>query len=48
MDNNFKELLLAIANCLENVAYCSHESQVAGYVRLIAQEIYSYLNDLED
>ena len=48
MDNNFKELLLAIANCLENIAYSSHNPQVDGYVRLIAQEIYSYLNDIEE
>ena len=48
MDKNFKELLLSIANCLENIAYVSSNSQVDGYVRLIAQEIYAYLNDIED
>lgn len=48
MDNNFKELLLSIANCLENIAYCSTNSQVDGYVRIMAQEIYTYLNSAKD
>lgn len=48
MDKNFKELLLTIANCLENIAYCSSNGQVDGYVRMIAQEIYTHLNDIED
>jgi len=48
MDDNFKELLLSIANCLENIAYVSNNSQVDGYVRIIAQEIYTYLNSIED
>ena len=48
MDKNFKELLLTIANHLESIAYFSRDAQLDGYIRLIAQEIYTYLNDTED
>lgn len=47
MDKNFKELLLTIANYLENIAYLSNNGSIDRYVTLIAQEIYTYLNDTE-
>lgn len=48
MDNDLKELLISVANNLENIAYYSDNSRVDGYLRIIAQDIYAYLDTVED
>ena len=48
MDKNLQELLLSIARSLENIANHEEDFSKQGYILLIAQDIYTYLDTLED
>lgn len=47
MDNNIQELLLSIARNLENLAEHEQDYSKEGYILLIAQDIYTYLDTIE-
>lgn len=48
MDKNLQELLLSIARSLENIADHEDDFSKQGYILLIAQDIYTYLDTLEN
>lgn len=48
MDKNTQELLLSIARSLENLANHEEDFSKQGYILLIAQDIYTYLDTVED
>jgi len=48
MDKNTQELLLSIARSLENLANYEEDFSKQGYILLIAQDIYTYLDTVED
>ena len=48
MDKNTQELLLSIARNLENLSNHEQDYSKQGYLLLIAQDIYTYFDTVED
>lgn len=48
MDKNLYELLLSIARNLENIATYEQNFSTQGYIQMIAQDIYMYLDTIEE
>ena len=48
MNKSTQELLLSIARNLENLSEHEQDFSKQGYILLIAQDIYTYLDTVED
>lgn len=48
MDKQLNELLLSIARNLENLAVYEDNFSKQGYLQMIAQDIYMYLDTIEE
>ena len=48
MDKNTQDLLLSIARNLENLSEHEQDFSKQGYILLIAQDIYTYLDTVEN
>ena len=48
MDKNIQELLLSIARNLENISEHEQDFSKQGYLQIIAQDIYTYLDTIEN